>query len=60
MNKINDGQILFVGFPLDKGFVYRPGAAEGPKILRKTSLMYYYPDFSGLYDPESRKYIVRN
>lgn len=48
----------FVGVPTDKNCVCRTGTRLGPQAIREASLMYYYPEFDGLYDPEHDRYIL--
>jgi len=50
--------LSFVGVPTERGCVFRAGTALAPESIRKASIMYYYPDFDGLYDPERQKYIL--
>src|SRR3990167_2314980 len=47
-----------IGIPTERGCIFRGGTATAPEAIRKASLMYYYPDFEGLYDPERQKYIL--
>lgn len=48
----------FVGIPTERGSVFRAGTALGPDAIRKSSTMYYYNDFDGLYDPERQRYVL--
>lgn len=48
----------FIGIPTERGCVFRGGTALAPEAIRKASVMYHYPDFDGLYDPEKQKYIL--
>ncbi len=47
-----------IGVPTERGCVFRAGTALAPESIRKASIMYYYPNFDGLYDPERQKYIL--
>ncbi|MDD2482751.1 MAG: arginase family protein [Candidatus Shapirobacteria bacterium] len=58
MSKNDSTRFSFIGIPIDKNCVSRPGTKFGPNAIRQSSLVYYYPEFEGLYDPEKKRYIL--